>query len=149
LKADDVLEALRRHHSTAAIVPEVVISDDDWVETWAPGQIFGSVRRIDGLMFSSYQRTAIEIKVSKADFNREDDRKRRPWQRVVHRFVYAAPRGLLTYRDIPYGCGLWEVDDTGRVTVAKKSKINQHPEHLPQQVVQALAYRAAKNSGKT
>ena len=53
-------------------------------------------RRIDGLMFDGgATRTAIEVKISRADFLRESEEKRRPWRKITHRFVYATPVGLL------------------------------------------------------
>lgn len=142
MTAAELLAALRRHHHSAAIVPEVVIHDDHPV--WAElGDRHGQpyTRRIDGLMFDGLQRTAIEIKVSKADAVRETYQKVQPWRRVVHRFVYAVPAGLIEHPPV-YGCGLWWVHDTGRVEVRRKARIQPCPEPLPQHVIQALAYRA-------
>ncbi|SKL83003.1 hypothetical protein [Mycobacteroides abscessus] len=150
MNAADVLTALRKHHSGAALVPEVVIHDDH--PTWAElhdghGQPY--TRRIDALMFDSLERTAIEIKVSKADAARETWAKVQPWRRVCHRFVYAVPAGLIEHPPV-YGCGLWWIHEPtamyphGRVEVRRKVSINKTPEPLPQHVVQALAYRAAR-----
>ncbi len=142
MNAADVLEALRRHHRTAALVPEVVIHDDYpiWAELPSGhGEPF--TRRIDALMFDGLQRTAIEIKVSTADAKRETWNKVQPWRRVVHRFVYAVPAGLIDNPPI-WGCGLWWVHPNGRVEVKRKASVKKYPEPLAQQVVQALAYRA-------
>lgn len=144
--ADDVLEALRRKHNRAALVPEVTISDR-WADA---GMIDGDPidhlpiyhRRIDVLMFETRIRTAIEIKVTRADVKRETYRKVWPWRQVVHRFYYAVPAGLIDHPPIG-GCGLWWVHADGRIEVRAKAVINHTPEPLPQQVVQALAYRAA------
>lgn len=99
-------------------------------------------RRIDALMFQSLERTAVEIKVSKADFNRDTYWKRRRWQEVTHRFIYVIPEGLDVMS--PHGCGLWTVSEDGKIRVVKKAIVNKTPEPLPQQVVQSLAYRAHK-----
>lgn len=147
-----VLDALQHHHRTAALVPEVVIHDD--YPVWAelePKHGEPYTRRIDALMFDSLQRTAIEIKVSAADAKRETYNKVQPWRRVVHRFVYAVPAGLIEHPPI-WGCGLWWVYPPchpfphGRVEVRRKATIKPSPEPLPQHVVQALAYRAVGKS---
>ena len=143
-----ILDALRKHHSTAAIVHEVVLNDYLWEERDGESRPF---RRIDALMFDSFQRTAIEIKVSKADWKRDTFQKRAPWANIVHRFVYAVPKSLAdevggmygTYGLSIHGCGVWTVDERGKVEVYKKATVKHYPESLPQQVVQALAYRAA------
>lgn len=153
MDAEFILKALRRHHHTAAIVPEITIEDFDLPDTNEPtDHLFMSAtgtpeghklnRRIDALMFESLIRTAIEIKVSVADFNRDTYWKRRAWQRVTHRFVYAVPHDLAV--QAPAGCGLWRVDDHGIVTVATRAVISKVPDPLPQTVVQRLAYRAAQ-----
>lgn len=148
MNAADVLAALRKHHRDAALVPEVVIHDDypTWAELpYGHGQPY--TRRIDALMFDSLERTAIEIKVSKADAARETWEKVQPWRRVCHRFVYAVPAGLIEHPPV-YGCGLWWIHDPtamhphGRVEVRRRVSINKTPEPLPQHVIQALAYRA-------
>lgn len=150
MNAGEVLDAIRRHHSGKAIVHEVVIGTRDYAgyEAWLadpdgrphPAQ----TRRIDALMFDGPQRTAIEIKVSRADVKREHWSKIAPWMEVTHRYVYAVPAGLMEANEVPvYGAGIWWVHDDGRVEVRRKAKIEKFPEPLPQQVVTALAYRAA------
>lgn len=98
-------------------------------------------RRIDGLLYASSKLIAVEVKVSVADFKRETDAKREPWERVTHQFVYATPKGLLNPNDLPAHCGLWEVDNNGSITIAKRAKVNKKPEPMPQQVLVALMYR--------
>lgn len=132
MKASDVLAAIHRQHPGAAIVHEVLLDDPGW----------GNPRRIDALMFKSLDRTAIEVKVTKADYLRDVHEKRYPWQRVTHRFVYAVPAGLID--TAPYKCGLWWVHEDGRVEIVQKAAVNRNPEPLPQHVIQALAYRAMK-----
>lgn len=146
-----ILAAIRAKYSDAAIVPELTIEDFDLPDTEAPvenlyhhggprpeGHSYS--RRIDALMWESLVRTAIEIKISKADFNRDTYWKRRMWQRHCHRFVYAVPHDLDVMS--PHGCGLWLVHPNGRIEVRKKATISKTPDPLPQTVVQRLAYRA-------
>jgi hypothetical protein len=98
-------------------------------------------RRIDGLLYAGSKLIAVEVKVSVADFKRETDAKREPWERVTHQFVYATPKGLLDPSDLPAHCGLWEVSNNGSITIAKRAKVNKKPEPMPQQVLVALMYR--------
>jgi hypothetical protein len=145
MNAQFILDAIRRHHSGAAIVPEVTISDDYWLDYFDVPAKAAPTRRIDALMWESRQITAIEIKVTVADFDRDVWQKRLPWQRVSHRFVYAVPAGLLDgRRDVSNGCGLWEVGEDGSVKSTQRCKTNPTPEPLPLSVVQNLAYRAAR-----
>jgi hypothetical protein len=141
MDAKFILASIIRHHSGSAIVPELTISDNDWLDHWVQGDKAVSSRRIDALMFEGLQRTAIEIKVTKADFKADTWAKRRAWAKVVHRFIYAVPEDLDV--QAPYGCGLWRVNEYGRVTVDRKATIQKYPEHLPQDVIQRIAYRAA------
>lgn len=148
LTAAEMIEAVRRAHPQAAVVPEVTIHDHLWDERRSERKPF---RRIDALMFKSFQRTAIEVKVSLPDWKRDSWSKRAPWAAVVHRFVYVVPKELHEAVDGKFGplgldvyrCGIWTVDDRGNVQVARKALITPHPEQLPQQVVQLLGYRAA------
>lgn len=145
MKASDIFDAIRRKYAQNALVPEVTISDFDWLENLDVHA--KPTRRIDALMFDSFERTAIEIKVSRTDFKREHSGKYMPWVRVTHRFIYAVPEGLIEPSEVwdlggNYQAGLWYVHEDGTLTVARKAKSNKHPEPLPQQVVQALAYRA-------
>lgn len=152
MKAQDIFRAIRDKHRTCALVPEVVISDDEALDAYYSSfydldQEFGKnqpfYRRIDALMFDSLQRTAIEIKVSTADWKRDTPDKRRAWERVTHRFIYAVPHGMEPPEGLQLvGCGIWWVSESGKITVHRKARVKKHPEPLPQQVVQALAYRA-------
>lgn len=146
MNAKDVLAAIQSHHSDAAIVHEIQLNDHDWLDRHEAGSKPVRSRRIDALMFKSLERTAIEAKVTKADFEADVWAKRAPWLRVSHRFIYAVPAGLIQYPH--HGCGLWWIHDDGRVEVKKKATINRTPEPLPQHVVQALAYRAQKEGSK-
>lgn len=161
MKANEILEAIRLKYSDKAMVPEVVLDVD-------PATMYDRrdahlsdplnvkreppFRRIDALMFDGAQRTAIEVKTSKADVKRETEAKVFPWKRVTHRFIYAMPVDLIdlyTMNEYPhalYGCGIWWVHEDGRIEVARNAKINKYPESLPQQVITALAYRATPKS---
>lgn len=141
MTADDIMELLRSAWSNAAIVTELRI-DDEHELTRIDGKHEALVRRIDGLMFDSLIRTAIEIKIDKRDAARETWAKVRPWRRVTHRFLYATPVGLIENPPI-FGCGLVWVHKNGRVEWVRKCSVNRTPEPLPQKVVEALAYRAA------
>ncbi|PNW10658.1 hypothetical protein C1632_02545 [Microbacterium testaceum] len=146
--AADILTALRAAHSDAAFVPEVEIRDNLWEERDGASR---PTRRIDALMFKTLQRTAIEIKVTLADWKRDTYAKRAPWENVTHRFVYVIPQELHdkvggmygTHNLNIYGCGVWVVSESGRVSVVRKAVVRPHPEALPQHVVQTLAFRAA------
>jgi hypothetical protein len=162
-KAGDILDAIRYKHSRAAIVDEIVVNDNEveaLVAAWRArnprGQEYPEdpypetvwTRRIDALMFDGNQsRTAIEVKVSKADFRRETDEKRRAWRKITHRFVYATPEGLLDPSEIPDGCGLWEVGHAGKVRVVVRAKSNKSPDPIPHQILVALAYRLQRANG--
>lgn len=143
MDAKFILKAIQKKHSTCAIVPELTIADLDWLDHWVTGDPKPiSNRRIDALMFDSLQRTALEIKVTKKDFNADTWAKRRAWAKVVHRFIYVVPESM----DVkaPYGCGLWKVSESGTIRVAKNATIQKYPEHLPQDLVQRMAYRASE-----
>lgn len=113
-------------------------------------------RRIDLLLIRNsqggkvpYERIAIEIKVSRSDFLRETPEKRGCWQRVAHRFAYAAPPGLIAPEDVPDGCGLLDVDCTGRpyrrVSWRVRAPRNGHePEPMGDRFLAYLAGRAAR-----
>ncbi|AXH49016.1 hypothetical protein SEA_CRATER_57 [Gordonia phage Crater] len=149
--AVDVLDAIALKYSTCALLREVSVTDQHALAarehcrrtgdySTYPGETVW-LRRIDGLLLEGTQlRTAIEVKVSRADFLRESDAKRDPWRRITNRFVYATPKGLLSAEEIPDGCGLWEVED-GDVRVAVRARINRDPDPVPHQVLVNLAYR--------
>lgn len=141
--ASEVLAAIRIAYPQVALVPEVTIYDEIARATERiEGEHMPVTRRIDALMFSTLQRTAIEVKVSKADASRETWEKVRPWMACTHRFVYVVPAELIEHPPV-YGAGLWWVHANGRVEVRRKASINHYPEPLPQGVVQNLAYRAS------
>lgn len=146
MNADDILNALRKAWPTAAIVPELTISDEHELANLYASEGHDSLqRRIDALMIDKQIRTAIEIKVSRADARRETWAKIRPWKRVTHRFLYAVPAGLIeTSPVIDASIGLVWVHPDGAIEWRRKCKINHVPEPLPGIVVERLARRAAQ-----
>jgi hypothetical protein len=159
MNATEVLDAIARKHSGCALLREVTVTDRDIVDPareawkqWRPGDPMPEYdsapvyRRIDGLMLDgSSTRTAIEVKISRTDFLRETEEKRRPWRKITNRFIYATPAGLLKPEEIPDGCGLWEVDGN-TVRIVKRAKSNPTPEPIPHQVLVALAYRLQRST---
>lgn len=146
----DILAAIKAKYPRAAVVPELTIDVPEWHDTRNNGgdnTAMKPFRRIDALMVESLQRTAIEIKISAADWKRESVAKYGPWSRVCHRFVYAVPAGLEPPESListgAYNAGLWWVHEDGRIEVRRKARLNNHPEPLPNMVIQRLAYRAA------
>jgi len=73
-------------------------------------------RRIDMLLINlkrrgvkiPNERVALEIKVTRADFKRDTEEKRRAWMAHADRFAYVTPAGLITKDELPAGCGLIE-----------------------------------------
>lgn len=114
---------------------------------WSPATAIFD-RRIDGLMLAGGQVTAIEVKISVADFRRDNDEKRRAWREHSHRFIYATPPGLIDPAWLAEGVGLWEIDPTSRsksgaVTVIKRAVVNKAALPLPQHVNNAMFYRVS------
>lgn len=98
-------------------------------------------RRIDALIFEGNERTAVEIKVSRADFFRDTDEKRGVWKNHTDRFVYLTPKGLMKVEEIPDGCALWEYDGH-KITVIKRAKLNKDVQEFPQSMVKYFAWRS-------
>lgn len=143
MTAKDVLWAIQAKYPQNAIVPELSINDIYAREQ--PSDTPVHKRRIDALMFDGGQRTAIEIKVDRADLlNNETWHKTAPWRNVTHRFIYAVPAGLAEFNEFEahWYAGLWWVHDNGSIEVRRKARVNKYPEPLPNDVVLRLAYRA-------
>lgn len=101
------------------------------------------VRRIDALMFEGKTRTAVEIKISRADFFRDTDDKRAAWRSVTHRFIYLTPKGLVKPEEVPAGCGLWEFEQaSGKIQSVKKAVVTKHPADMPSSMTKYFAWRA-------
>lgn len=99
MTADEILEAL-------------IVRADDFI--WATElPLLAGRRRIDfwTLMPSysnGYRATAYEIKISRADFKRDDDGKQEAALRFCDRFWYVTPQGMLKLEEIPTWAGLQE-----------------------------------------
>ena len=146
--ASEVLQYVKEHHSKAAFVPELTVTDP-WALSNHDEESTPNIyhRRIDALMMMGYQLTALEIKVSRADVKRDDWYKTLPWRRLTHRYIYAVPAGLIESREVPfYEAGLWWVHEDGKVEVKRKARINNYPEPLPLHVIQNMMYRIAGNT---
>lgn len=169
--AADLLAAVRKAYPKAAVVREVSIQDpieaairvrqsanlspameryyrergvpmaDEVPDDW---DLRGSVpvRRIDALLRDTAGYTAIEIKVTRADFKRDTEEKRRAWQAHTRRFIYVTPAGLVNVSEVPANCGLWEFDGS-RLRVVKKATINKSPLALPRSVFDTMLYRVS------
>ena len=162
--------ALRKKYPQAAILPEVTITDEEaetiyrsfqaqnhpyWREHYeakglpcdAPipeGYDYKAnklTRRIDFLMLEGPTLTAIELKLSRADYRRDTEEKRRAWKRTTNRFIYYAPAGLITPEELPEGCGLWELQPTGRIQVTKKATRNPNPDPFPENMTKYFMWR--------
>lgn len=170
--AKDILAAIRKAYPRSAVVREVCLEDpfehaiyrryrldgptaryykgrfegleiaDAVPEGWSPHGV-KLTRRIDALMRDAQGYTAIEIKVTRGDFKRDTDEKRRAWRAHTRRFVYAAPRGLLNVGEIPEGCGLWEFEAGYGLRTAKRATINKDPRPLPKSVTDSMLYRVS------
>ncbi len=76
---------------------------------------FEMLSRIDFLAINVAPSTgnrieAYEIKVSRADFKRDDHRKQRGARLVSDKFWYIAPKGVIPHEDVPDWAGLIEVE---------------------------------------
>jgi len=123
-----------------------------------------TVRRIDMLLIKTsvrgvkipYERIGLEVKVSRADFQRElrDPGKRQAWHSMVHRFAYVAPKGMIRKDELPEGCGLLEYDNSALFgTQRLRWAVNApHRSTLPQtfddRFVVYLAGRASRAEAK-
>lgn len=137
MNASEVLAAIRASNRGYPLLAELVLNDMQ-----AEWQIEPAQRRIDGLLIGPRgQRTAIEVKVTRQDYKRETEAKRRAWQAICHRFVYAVPSGLIQPEEVPDGIGLWWITEEGRIETKKRCRINKTPSHVPDHLFAALCWR--------
>jgi hypothetical protein len=129
---------MRKHYVEKGIKHDAELPDDHTFTT----ENLTLVRRIDFLIFEGETIIAVEMKISKADFRRDTEEKRRAWKKVTNRFVYLTPAGLLTPADIPEGCGLWEYQTDGSIVVTKRAKTNNTPAPFPPSMIKYFAWRA-------
>ncbi len=74
------------------------------------------------------QISAVECKISRADFKRDTEEKRRAWFTVTNRFIYLVPEGLIAPEETHDGCGLWywkpgRYRGVGRIQIAKRAQV--------------------------
>jgi hypothetical protein len=154
MTAAQVLDAIALKYPGAVLLREMLIADpahavlaEQWHAAYGVTEVdvpfpVGAVRRIDALMLDGGTcRTAIEVKVSRADFLRETPEKRGAWERVTDRFVYACPAGLIRAGEVPEHCGLWWIGLDESVVIKSRARKNRDVEPLPHQLTVALAYR--------
>lgn len=101
-----------------------------------------------GLWASNQRAIAIEVKVSRSDFQREieDPSKRGKWDPLCTEFYFATPTGLVKPDEIPEGCGLFTVSESegGRFVVKTAKKARQRPMPTwPIAFAQSIARRCA------
>jgi hypothetical protein len=121
MTALDVVDALRHDYITGEMVQEewsllteVPLNEHVHVLGVAGGYLRRHERTIDvlllrnwgGVRSESFERLAIEIKVTKSDYRNETDEKRSPAWANAHRCAYACPEGIITAEDLPPGWGL-------------------------------------------
>lgn len=100
-----------------------------------------------GLWASNARAIAIEVKVSRSDFQREleDPSKRSAWDAYATEFYFAVPAGLVAPDEVPEGCGLFTismVNDRPQIRTVKKAR-QRKPDPWPFLFCQSLARRAA------
>lgn len=124
MTADDVVDALRKDYGLDheagvvnnewALITEMPLNELVPVTWGASAYLRRHERTIDVLMLrnwggvksESFERLAIEIKVSKSDYKNETDEKRSPAWANAHRCAYACPEGIITPDQLPPGWGL-------------------------------------------
>lgn len=115
--AGSVRQALKSHfpHPEYGIVFELAAATG-----------YGANRRLDAMVMSLWPSrglylTGVEIKVSRNDWRREkgNPAKAEELARFCHHFYIAAPDDVVPVHELPANWGLLEVDDAGKVRVAK------------------------------
>jgi hypothetical protein len=79
----------------------------------------------DPIERTGIERTAIEVKVNRADYRSETDAKRAASWQIAHRCLYAAPAGLIDPASLPDGWGLYEVHETADAVLVEYGR--EHP----------------------
>lgn len=104
IKADDIERHLQRQHQK-----------DIWFQELRLSSGFGMEGRIDFLAINpgpstGNKATAYEIKVSRADFRRDNHKKQRGARLFSDQFYYIAPVGVIPHDEVPDWAGLIEVE---------------------------------------
>lgn len=120
------------------------------------GQPTTTARYIDVLLLAAssagtipYERIAVEIKVSRADFFRDTAVKSSAWRGIAHKFAYCAPAGMIRPEEVPDWAGLLEVavsPHDGSTVVRWRVRAPKNPtvEPLPLHVQHYVAGRASR-----
>lgn len=144
LTANGIVHALEVHFAGGEV-------PGNGTRQWATFRELGarsgfSPRKIDLFAVGTWQSTArslaIEVKVSRGDFQRElsDPDKRAAWDDIATEVWFAVPTGLVRVDEVPEGCGLFTVSRKGGVRAMKKARQRKLP-HVPFAFVQVLARR--------
>lgn len=173
LTSKDIIRAIRYKHYDGALVPELTIYDEyaaqayyqalpDNIKRYYANKIDEDFeldaaidqaklkfsRRIDALLLHNRQWTALEVKISRADFKRDTYEKRRAWMERTDRFIYVTPEGLITKEEVPDGCGWWEVSEQGRIKVSKRATINKNRVEFPESLIRTMFWRLSSATSK-
>jgi hypothetical protein len=122
VNSNDILQLLKEKHSEDVVVPECRTGPsqgrgDEYVimDCWtAPHS------------WASYQTTAYEIKVSRADFIRDTK-----WQRYLpycHYMYFVAPKGIVNPNELPPEVGLYEPTTNCKRLLMKKRAVYRNVE---------------------
>lgn len=88
-------------------------------------------RRCDAyLVAADGRRTAVEVKVTRQDFNRDTTTKREFWWQRAHRAGYLVPAGIIRPDDVPTTHFLWVYED-GVIREAYAGIENPNPLPMP------------------
>lgn len=118
MDAGHILSALEEHYRrlNRMTIPEWACFRE--LATWTGF----TPRLIDFYAFNCWEskgflRVAYEVKVYRGDFKRELDEpgKRQPAMKLSNEFYFICPEGMLGVDEIPPGCGLRDVNATGRI----------------------------------
>lgn len=119
MNAGDILKSLDDHYRRL----NRIIAAPEWacfreLATWTGF----TPRLIDYYAFNCWHskdflRVAYEVKISRSDFKREllEPFKREPAMKLSNEFYFICPLGMLRPEEIPPGCGLRDVSETGRI----------------------------------
>lgn len=111
-KTDDIIEAL------------IAVSQD---LIWASElRLDAGSRRVDFWTLAptasqKFRSTSYEVKVSRADFNRDTEQKQSAALRISDRFWYVTPPGLVGKHELPDWAGLTEWDGDKRFSIKRRA----------------------------
>lgn len=171
MNSKELLSVVQAKYPMCALVRELTLADEymrqEWINSLSPdaqrwykqsSTTFDTdpdfklengkfTRRIDGLMLHQQKWTALEVKVSRADFFRDTYEKRKVWMDHTHRFIYLTPPSLITLDEVPPKCGWWVVEN-GRLRIMKRATVNKTPQPLPESFLRTVFFRLATRERK-